>query len=645
MTLGELFEMRPQSVEKTAALAFIPSEYAGPDARKRDAQEKHGSYVALVADYDGGCEKPTIAIPAALEEFTRGGPWGVYTTVSSRPDRLRLRIIIPLAEAAPFKHWRAGQELLHAHLLSRGIPTDASARKAAQLSFAPNDPLGGFRRRLANPDAPALSFSWPELKSSEMRAERCERHANTGNNEPIGEQDSDDAIERAIALLEARKPAVEGHGGDAWTVMTANLVGDLSISADMCHELMAAHWNDRCSPPWELDGPNSLRTKVDSAYGSRQSPVGCASPEAEFDTVAIPPIERRPRLAGKWSYRHGDGVAFDKQWLLYRRLPLVGTMMIVGPSGGGKTFFCADLARAIAKGEPFFGVEPDQRGGVALFAAEGVAGMPGRLSVLGDAPLPIWGEPVANLRSKEEQRRISALLDDANAECLKEFGCPIRVIAIDTLAASGLLEDENDNGECARAVKFLEQLAAAHSCLVIVTHHPPKNGNGARGGSALHAGFDTVVEIHHDGKQPVRRAECTKSRDAPTGDWGCFRLEQHVLGFDDRGREVTTCTLCVATADARSAAALFINPELTDAIVEAMGDQLWRKDHQSNETSIIDLIAKCGNFDTGTEAGLRTAKQHLAALLASGIVVEDKERIGGKDRPVIRVPREAILSQ
>src|SRR6185312_1220752 len=142
------------------------------------------------------------------------------------------------------------------------------------------------------------------------------------------------------------------------------------------------------------------------------------------------------RAKGKWLYRHGDKVSHTMRWLLYRRLPLVGTAMIVGPSGGGKTFFLADLARAIAKGEAFFGEEPDERGGIALLAAEGVAGVPGRLSVLGDDPLPIWATSVTGLRAREEQRRICELLDEAQADCATQFRQPLRLIGIDTLAAS-----------------------------------------------------------------------------------------------------------------------------------------------------------------------------------------------------------------
>lgn len=477
----------------------------------------------------------------------------------------------------------------------------------------------------------------PEIIELIGKAEPKERKA--GEIAPGVELDSDEAIRRAEDLLGARAPAVEGQRGDDWTLQTANLVMDLGISPETCHDLML-DWNDRCSPPWETEGPNSLRTKVGSAYNSRELPLGVSSPQVEFAGVRLPESGRRGAVERrKWHYRHGDPVSHNMRWLLYRRLPLVGTAMIVGPSGGGKTFFLADLARAVAKGEPFFGEIPDERGGVAMFAAEGVAGLPGRLSVLGHSPLPIWGSPVSNLRSAEEQRSVTALLDDAQSECRERFGCPLRVISFDTLAASGLLEDENSNSECALAVKFLEQLATRYECLVVVTHHPPKNGSGARGGSALHAGFDTVIEIHYDGKQPVRRAECSKSRDAPAGNWGCFRLEVQVLGIDERGREDTTCTLVVSAADARSGAALFMDPALVDSIVSEVGNTQWRKDAQSAETSIIDLIAKCAGIDPNTSFGSRQAKDYLGAMLASGALVEGSDRIGGKPRPVVFAPR------
>lgn len=442
------------------------------------------------------------------------------------------------------------------------------------------------------------------------------------------------AIECARLWLSMQEPAIEGQGGNQHTYTVACGIRDFGVSEAAACDLMLDSWNEGCAPCWE---PDELCDVVAHAYSYAQNAAGVRSPAAEFSGVDIPTIDRKPRDKGRWRYRHGDPITIDQQWLFFERLPLIGTAMIVGPSGGGKSFFCADLARAVAAGEAFFGAEPDERGGVALFAAEGVAGTPARLSVLADRPLPIWADPVANLRAKDEQRRIFELLDEAQDECRDRFDCPLRVIVIDTLAASGLLEDENDNSQCAEAVKFLGQLAEKYGCLVLVTHHPPKKGTGARGGSALHAGFDTVIEIHHDGKSPVRKAECTKGRDAPTGDWGCFTLIPHELGIDARGRKISTCTLSTADADPRAGAALYIDPVLVDAIVAAAGNKTWRKDAQS-ETSIIDVIAKCADIDLAAPAGRRQARQYLGALLASGTLVEALDPIRGKNKPVVFVP-------
>jgi hypothetical protein len=109
------------------------------------------------------------------------------------------------------------------------------------------------------------------------------------------------------------------------------------------------------------------------------------------------------------------------------------------------------------------------------------------------------------------------------------------------------LQDENNNSECGAAVKALEALALRFNCLVLVIHHPPKNGTGARGGGALHAGFDVVLEVAHEKGQEIRYLECTKAREGRTGAWGSFTLTSITVGFDRRGRARTTCEVSMGS--------------------------------------------------------------------------------------------------
>jgi hypothetical protein len=75
-------------------------------------------------------------------------------------------------------------------------------------------------------------------------------------------------------------------GGDDWTCQVARNMGDQGISETMCYELMKAHFNTACVPPWKLDGEkglhkDKLRTKIANAYATRQEPIGSKTLEAD----------------------------------------------------------------------------------------------------------------------------------------------------------------------------------------------------------------------------------------------------------------------------------------------------------------------------------------------------------------------------
>jgi hypothetical protein len=221
---------------------------------------------------------------------------------------------------------------------------------------------------------------------------------------------------------------------------------------------------------------------------------------------------------------------------MYNRFPRIGTAAIVGPSNSGKTFLALDLGACLGSQQPWLGKLCEEKVGTIILTAEGIGGLPARMAGY-DEPGPVVATTVKLI--KDNPKEVTETLEEA-AAMLREKGVRTGLIILDTLTASGLLENENDNSEIGRALNYLEQMAVAFGCLVLVTHHPPKVGSGMRGGYALHAGFDVVVEIFQQGNQ--RFVECTKNRDAPVGAWGSFVLTPHTVleDFSGRGRDVTT---------------------------------------------------------------------------------------------------------
>lgn len=99
--------------------------------------------------------------------------------------------------------------------------------------------------------------------------------------------DADHNIARAIEFLITRaKPAIQGDHGDITTFCVAAAVKDLGISKELCFDLMAEHYNQRCQPPWKLTGRESLQTKVWNAYAHGKNDVGSNCPEAIFPPLA-----------------------------------------------------------------------------------------------------------------------------------------------------------------------------------------------------------------------------------------------------------------------------------------------------------------------------------------------------------------------
>lgn len=351
--------------------------------------------------------------------------------------------------------------------------------------------------------------------------------------------DTPEAVDRAIAFLTSGAPlAVEGDGGDLATYKVACALKDIGLTEFMTWDLMVEHWNDRCSPPWSSE---ALETKVRNAFAYGTSAPGAESPAVQFRGVEIEPP---PRPGRSWRY-HGQETVLDEAWLFHEMLPAAGVAVIVGPTGSGKTFVQAEMARCVATLKPFFGTTPEERGSsLFLFAGTEGSGFPHRLMALQEEErLPISYTHVTGLR---EKGALDGLLTDLKAQqayMLERFGAPLKVVFLETLSASGLLSNENDNAEAANAINNLAQIGRQLGVLVVTSHHPPKHGAGARGAEAIPSNSDYVLEITRHGKDRIREIELTKARNTSERKLGTFSLVEVQIGHDSKGRPVTSMAL------------------------------------------------------------------------------------------------------
>lgn len=406
----------------------------------------------------------------------------------------------------------------------------------------------------------ALTGSLPKPPSALLRGRQA-HHTSEAASLPTIELDQPAMLARAAAYLKGEAPtAIEGQHGDATTLGVAMHLRDIGISQDSALVMMAEHWNERCSPPWEME---SLETKVRNAFAYARGRPGEKSPEAAFATVVLPTIEQgnaaalpqtppKTRRTGK----HGDDWRHGTAWLVRNMLPAQGSAALIGPPGSGKSFLGLHLAHRIAIAGQFFGSHVTGKVGTIIIACEAAGTMNRRLAGLpqsDEGALPIRWLEAAGLRLSGAFEALLADIGILVAEIEREHRVKVGLIILDTLRASGIVTNENDNSEMAAAVGMIERLAARFNALGLIIHHPTKTGPIEAGGGALRAGVDALLMIERDGKAPARNLRLDKSRDAEERELGSFVLSSFLLGNDAECMPVTTCVVEPSTMSARSA--------------------------------------------------------------------------------------------
>jgi hypothetical protein len=254
---------------------------------------------------------------------------------------------------------------------------------------------------------------------------------------------------------------------------------------------------------------------------------------------------------------HGDADPRPlKNWLVKHLIPACGHGLLSGQWGAGKTFVVFDLFAALATGQAFLGHPVKRQCGVLLIAAEGADEVRLRLDAVARAKCgsmaraPVrWYETAPMLLHKGSADILIAMARQADDSLQQEFGLPLGLVVIDTIAAcAGYARagDENDPAAGQAVMNTLKALAQAIGCFVLGVDHFGKSLEaGTRGASSKEAASDLVLaclgEKELRGNVANTRLAVRKNRGGRQGQEYPFALRVVEMPEpDEDGEPVTT---------------------------------------------------------------------------------------------------------
>lgn len=351
----------------------------------------------------------------------------------------------------------------------------------------------------------------------------------------VAELDLPGSIDRARALLVdlvgRGDVAIEFRGGNDRSYRLACEILNLGLSTDAAHTLLSEIWNPACQPPWSDDELSTIITNA-ASYAQNEAGAWAVAPAAEVFGTALDklptPQERRSRF--HLEDEEEQDVGTDPLWTIPGLIQQASTVLMVGATQSYKSFLALDVALSIAAGRPAFGLATNQ--GPSVYAA-----LEGRSNI-----------KRARRRAWRIGRGVEGPIRDfyvttapmvALADQIQEFGDeiskrlqgnPPKLIVLDTLSKCMAGLNENDARDAGIFVRFCDSLVEAFGCSVLAIHHTGKDdGRGARGSSAFHAGFDTVLEVK--AHRPTKAVEVWvrkhKDADEPEKPW---TFEGRVIG-------------------------------------------------------------------------------------------------------------------
>jgi len=248
-----------------------------------------------------------------------------------------------------------------------------------------------------------------------------------------------------------------------------------------------------------------------------------------------PKTTSTPRTYGRLKlYRPSDLKALPARRYIIEGLMAEGEFSVLWAAPkSGKTFLALRLAYGLARGVGMWGRAVSPGAKVLLVAAEGQGGVAKRIAALteelgdaDDAFLVLPQAPHINAPDTELPTLI---------EMIKDHG--ISLVILDTLARTFGDADENSAKDMGMFVKNIDQIRQQTKAHILVIHHSTKEGQSARGSSALEGAADIIFKVSKPTKDQLYKMSVMAAKDDADGQEFFFDLSTVTVN----GGDETTC--------------------------------------------------------------------------------------------------------
>lgn len=227
-------------------------------------------------------------------------------------------------------------------------------------------------------------------------------------------------------------------------------------------------------------------------------------------------------------------VPAKKEYLIRNVIEANSTILMFGPSGGGKTFVSDDMGFSCSCGLQWNGHDVKQ-GLVIVFNGEGFGGKPRRIKAWSKAKgITDLSNYIISKQTVNFETDVQHIILEIESIIASKGLSPVLLI-IDTLARH-LFGDENSAKDVMKFLKIVESIRCHFSgCSVMIVTHTGNDENNlhrARGSSATKAAVEIELSINKG------IITFTKTKDSELPKPIEFKLEQVEIGTDEETGEV-----------------------------------------------------------------------------------------------------------